>query len=168
MAKRLIKVALKRKRKNITNYEFRRKILSGSKPRIVIRKTNRYIIVQFVESEAALDKVKLGLSSKELLKYGYPSKTSIKNKIAAYLTGYLMGMLLNKSQKTNECVVDIGMQKSTAKNRLYSLIKGILDAGIKLAYSEEMLPTIEELQREAKKLGINFETIKSKIMENNS
>ena len=65
---------MKRRRKeHKTDYKLRRGLLSSNIPRIVVRRTNKYFIVQVVESKEAQDKIELGINSKNLLKYGWPS-----------------------------------------------------------------------------------------------
>src|SRR3989339_525255 len=64
---------LKRRRLEFkTDYNKRIKLLKSQRPRIVFRRTNKYVIVQYVTSYEAQDKVELGLNSKILLKYGWP------------------------------------------------------------------------------------------------
>ena len=47
----------KRRRKGLTDYRKRLKLVKSGLPRFVVRKTNRYIIVQITESKAGGDKV---------------------------------------------------------------------------------------------------------------
>ena len=85
---------LKRRRKEYkTDYKKRFGLLKSGVPRIVFRKTNKYVSAQYVTSKEAQDKVILGISSKNLIKYGWPeiSKGSLKSITASYLTGYLVG-----------------------------------------------------------------------------
>ena len=59
---------LKRRRHEArTDYRIRLALLKSEKPRLVVRKTNRYIIAQIVESDIAQDKIIVGLTSKSLL-----------------------------------------------------------------------------------------------------
>ncbi|GAJ13133.1 unnamed protein product, partial [marine sediment metagenome] len=85
---------LKRRRKEYkTDYSKRIKLLKSGAPRVVFRKTNRYLIAQYVISKEAQDKIEFGINSKHLMKYGWPkeSKGSLKSISAAYLTGILVG-----------------------------------------------------------------------------
>ena len=73
---------LKRRRKEAkTDYGIRLKLLKSGVPRIVFRKSNRYIIAQYVTSNEAQDRVVVGITSKILLKYGWPEdmKGSLKS-----------------------------------------------------------------------------------------
>ena len=83
----------RRRRESKTNYLKRKRLLEGKKPRVVVRKTNRYIIIQFVESKLAQDRILAGVTSKKLLAYGWPENKagSLKGLAAGYLTGILFG-----------------------------------------------------------------------------
>ena len=50
-----------------TDYKARLALLKSGKPRLVVRKTNRYMIAQIISSDVAQDKVVLGLTSKDLI-----------------------------------------------------------------------------------------------------
>ena len=88
-----MKIDKKRKRQRKTNYTKRLILLKGKFSRLVVRKTNKYIIAQIVDSHAAKDKVLYSTNSKELLKLGWPEnkKGSLKSLSAGYLTGLLLG-----------------------------------------------------------------------------
>ena len=67
-----MKTLKRRKKEGKTDYLIRLKLLKSEMPRIVFRKTNRYIIAQYISSDETKDKINLGFSSKVLLKYGWP------------------------------------------------------------------------------------------------
>jgi len=46
----------KRRKQNKTDYLGRLKLLKSGKPRVVFRRTNKYIIVQYITSKQAQDK----------------------------------------------------------------------------------------------------------------
>jgi large subunit ribosomal protein L18 len=158
---------LKRRRKeNKTDYLKRLKLLKSNSSRIVFRKTNKYIISQYVTSKEAQDKIELGINSKDLLKYGWPeeSKTSIKSISASYLTGFLMGKnILNKKLKTP--ILDIGMIQNMHKTKVYGFIKGIIDSGVKIKCNEETFPSQERIEGKNMKKDFSktFSEIKLKI-----
>ena len=64
-----MKIAKRRRTQAKTDYAKRIKLLKSNKPRLVFRKTNQYILAQYVISENAKDKIVKGVSSVELLKY---------------------------------------------------------------------------------------------------
>ena len=91
----MAKTIRRRRHEGKTDYKARLALLKSEKPRLIVRKTNKYIIAQIVETEIAQDKIILGLSSKALLKKTWPEnlKGSLKSLAAAYLTGFILGNL---------------------------------------------------------------------------
>jgi large subunit ribosomal protein L18 len=136
-----MKLPRKRRLQGKTDYKARLSLLKSGKPRLVIRKTNKYITAQFVESDIAQDKVLLGVNSKSLISKGWPKEKSgsLKNSQAAYLTGLLLGSNA-KEKGISEAILDLGLNRSVHKSRLYAVLKGIIDAGIKIPHDEKALP----------------------------
>jgi len=66
------KIKFKRRRTKKTDYKARLALLKSGFPRLVVRKTNRYVIAQIVRSKEAQDAIVCSANSKELLKYGWP------------------------------------------------------------------------------------------------
>ncbi len=157
-----IRRTLKRRRKEgKTDYRSRIEILKAGVPRLAVRKTNKYLIAEIIESDSAQDRIILGASSKELLKEGWPKEKagSLKSKPASYLTGLI---LAKKSEKKIKCILDIGLQRNSARGRIYSLLKGVIDGGIEVAHSEKALPGEEEIVQN-KELREIFNKLKEKL-----
>lgn len=152
-------VSKRRKRERKTNYNKRKRLLEVKKPRLVIRKTNRYIILQYIVSTQAEDKVKYSITSKELLKYGWSVKKqgSLKAISACYLSGLLFG---KKIEKEETAILDIGLHRSTKGSRIYATLNGIIDSGIKMPHDKKMFPTEAKIKNME-----NFETIKKNVMK---
>jgi len=94
-----------------TDYKARLNLLKNEFPRIVVRKTNRYVLAQYVKSKEAQDYVLTLASSKELLDYGWPEERrgSLKSIPASYFTGLLLGKKIKKIEKKKaEAILDIG------------------------------------------------------------
>jgi large subunit ribosomal protein L18 len=159
-----MKTIKRRRKEGKTDYLKRIKLIKGGKPRIVFRKTNKYIISQFVKSEEAQDKILIGITSKKLLAYGWPKNSAggLKSIPAAYLSGYLMGRKIRKLKLDNP-LVDFGMIKVSHKTKLFGFLKGLIDAGIKIECKKENFPSDERLHGKHLKVKIPFEEIKSKI-----
>ena len=160
-------VRFRRRRESRTDYKARLRMLRGGKERVIVRKTNKYIIGQFIRSDEAKDKIIVGLSSKDLLDYGWPNeaKGSLKSLPASYLTGLLLGeKILDKEEKVN-AVLDIGLIRNLKKSRIYSFLKGLIDAGIKIPCKEEIFPDENRISGKHMKKNINFEKIKEKILK---
>lgn len=156
------KVKFRRRRAGKTNYKARLSLLKSGLPRLVARKSNRYITAQIVKSKEAQDFVVCCANSKELLKYGWPF--SLKSIPAAYLTGFLLGTRAKKN-KIKSVVLDIGLQRSTKGNRAYAVLKGAIDAGILAKYSEDVMPSKERLNGKHLKNAEKIEEEKNKVKE---
>ncbi len=159
-----MKTQKRRRREHKTDYGKRIKLLKGGKPRIVFRRTNKYVIAQYVISEEAKDKIIFGVNSKDLLKYGWPenAKGSLKSITASYLTGYLIGKQI-KDKKLKQPIIDFGMIRILYKTKVYGFLKGIIDAGLEIKCKEEAFPSEQRIKGEHMKNKISFEDIKNKI-----
>ncbi len=144
-----------------TDYKARLALLKSNRPRLVLRKTNSYVIAQIIETKDSQDHVLVGITSKILLDKGWPKENegSLKNKVAAYLTGFLIGKLAQE-KGIKSAILDIGMHRNVHKSRLYALLKGSIDAGLKIPHNPEALPTEQELQKNEK-----FKQIINKIIK---
>ena len=159
------KVPMRRRREGKTDYRRRLALLKSGKVRLVVRKTNRYIIAQFVEYNPEGDRVLCHAYSKELDRYGW--KHSKKNIPAAYLTGYLAGLrAVNKG--ITSAILDIGRHPSTKESRIYAVLKGALDAGVDIPHGEEILPSEERIRGEhiaSYASSLSDEDLKTKFSE---
>ena len=145
-----IKRTIRRRRKEgKTDYKARLGLLKSGKPRVVVRKSNKYIIGQVVVSDIAQDKVVCGVSSKELLSRGWPKELigNLKSLPACYLAGFLLG---KKSKDIKEGIFDIGLQRNVSKSGIYAFLKGLIDSGFDLPHNEKALPNDEMLNKNEK------------------
>jgi large subunit ribosomal protein L18 len=142
---RIQKTIRRRRFEGKTDYKARFYLLKSGKSRIVFRKTNKYLQGQLVTSEVAKDKVLVTVSTKDLLKYGWPEKLSgsLKSLPAAYLMGYLLG----KKSKTKDGILDMGLLTHVPKSRVYAFVRGLRDSGFEIPCNEEVLPDDEMLNR---------------------
>jgi large subunit ribosomal protein L18 len=165
-----MKVLKKRRQEGKTDYLKRIKLLKSENPRAVFRKTNKYILSQYVTSKNAQDKVVLGFSSKDLFEYGWPKEFSgsLKSIPASYLTGFLMGKSLQK-EKLSTPIVDFGMYRTIHKTKLFSFLKGLIDSGVKINCDKENFPEEERIKgknlkedfsKHFDKIKLNLEKIK--------
>ena len=139
------KVPFRRRREGRTNYHVRYKLILSKKPRVVIRKSNGNMTVQLVIAEQKGDKTVLTVNSKELKNFGYTLGTG--NIPAAYLTGLLFGKKMLALGQV-EGIADIGLHASTKGNRIYSALKGVVDAGVQVPHSPEVFPDEERIRGE--------------------
>jgi large subunit ribosomal protein L18 len=153
----------RRRHEQKTDYNSRLSLLKSYKPRLVIRKTNRYMIAQIVNSKDAQDTVVLNVTSKDLLGNGWPEAQggSLKSRVAAYLTGYLVAKSALK-MGIKEAIVDMGMHRNVKKSRIFALVRGAIDGGLSLPASKEALPTDEDLKADEKNSSL-MEKIRTKL-----
>ncbi|MFY9749274.1 MAG: 50S ribosomal protein L18 [Methanoregula sp.] len=138
-------VAFRRRREGRTDYYQRTKLVVADAPRMVVRRTNRHIIVQLVNAEMDGDKTIVSANSAELEKYGYTGATA--NTPAAYLTGMLFAAKAKKAGQ-NRAILDIGLNRATPGARVFAALKGAVDAGLEIPYGEEIIPSEERLKGE--------------------
>ena len=127
-------VLYRRRRELKTDYHKRLKLLSSSKPRVVVRFTNRKIISQVIVFSPAGDLVKAAVSSDQLKKQGWT--ISGKNIPAAYLTGMLLAKTALKAG-IKEAILDTGFKQPELKGKIYAFLKGAIDGGLTIPYSDE-------------------------------
>jgi large subunit ribosomal protein L18 len=140
------KVPRRRRREGKTNYYKRYRMVLSGKLRLVVRRTNKYVEAKIVKFNPRGDETLVVAHSIELMKkYGW--KGSGKSLPAAYLTGLLIG-LRAKEKGIEEAIVDLGVYRSVKASRLYAVVKGALDAGLKIPVSEEVLPPEERIRGE--------------------
>lgn len=158
----MAKTIRRRRRENKTDYKSRFHMLKSEKPRLVVRITNKYVIAQIVESDIAQDKVLSKVTSKDLLSKGWPKEKqgSLKSLPAAYLTGFLLVKTLKV--KVNEAIFDIGLQRNIKGSRIYAVLKGATDAGLKISHNPEALPSDERIEQN-EKLKTIFREVKEKL-----
>ena len=65
-------VAKRRRRESKTNYTKRKRLLENARPRVIIRKSNKFITIQYIESRVAQDKVVHSINSK--ISYAFYAK----------------------------------------------------------------------------------------------
>ena len=154
-------VHFKRRREGKTNYSRRLGLLKSGTPRLVVRKTNRYLLVQVVSWKEAGDETIASVSSKALSEFGFNGKC---NTPSAYLAGLLVGIKA-KAKGVSEIVLDAGLQTPSKGSVIFAALKGAVDAGLKSNFSEEILPSADRLQgKHLPKPSADFEGVKQKIL----
>jgi len=133
-------------------------MLMSKRDFISINVTNENTQVQILKPEIPGDKVIASAHSRFLLKDGW--KGSRKNIPAAYLTGYFAGKkALSKGVDT--AIVYSGTRKYT--QRMAAVVKGVIDAGIKVPANEETFPSEERINGDHLKIKNDIATVKTKI-----
>jgi large subunit ribosomal protein L18 len=127
-----------------TDYNLRLKLLKSKLTRVVVRKTNNNMIVQFVDYADAGDKIITSARSVDLKKLGFALNTS--NIVAAYLTGMLAGKRAIKAGFKGECIADLGLQKTLYGNKIFAALKGVQDSGVNIKIKAVVFPSQERLE----------------------
>ena len=163
------KMQFKRRIEGRTDYKGRLKLLKSERPRMVVRKSIKYIRVQIVNFEEIGDKTVVAVGSDMLAGMGW--KFACSSTPAAYLTGLMAGNAA-KSKKIKDVVLDTGLYPSVKGSKLYAVVKGAIDAGLAVPCDKSMLPSDERIKGEHiakhnekfKDMPKEFEKMKEKIL----
>lgn len=164
----------KRRREGKTDYYARRRLITQHKAkyaspkyRLVVRFTNRDIIMQIVSSEITGDKVLVSAYSHELKAYGI--EHGLTNWSAAYATGLLIArrvlkklgldedftgveeadgeFTLTEAAETDDgerrpfkAFLDVGLARTSTGARVFGAMKGCSDGGVFVPHSENRFP----------------------------
>ncbi|KAJ2901751.1 putative 5S rRNA binding ribosomal protein [Zalerion maritima] len=164
----------KRRRQGKTDYYARKRLISQAKNkygapkyRLVVRFTNRDIVMQIVTAEITGDKVFVSAYSHELRAYGI--EHGLTNWAAAYATGLLIARRALKKLDLDEdfpgveeadgeytlteaaeidgetrrpfkCFLDVGLTRTSTGARVFGAMKGASDGGIYVPHSENRFP----------------------------
>ncbi len=157
----------KRRTEGITNYKKRFNMLKSKSKRVVVRLTNKKIITHAADFGEKGDKTTAFVTSSDLKSLGW--KHSLKSLPAAYLTGALLASTM-KSQGQNECIIDLGLRTNTKGGRIFAVLKGAADAGLKFPHSKDYFPPEDRIAGKHidayRKTDVskNFEELKIKII----
>ena len=149
----------RRREEGKTDFRQRLRLLLSQKPRVVVRKSLKNIVVQLVYPSERGDVTLSSAISSELKKFGL-KRTG--NTSAAYLTGLLFGLRAKKVAK--EAVLDIGLQTSSPGSKIYAALKGMTDAGMSIPHDPVMFPPKEKIERENIAEEMSFNEIKEKML----
>lgn len=147
-------VPFRRKRNGRTNYKRRLGLLQSGKNRLVVRRSNKNLVVQFAKYSQLGDRILVAVNSTALRKLGL--KSALGNVPSSYLTGLLAGVKA-KEKGIKAAILDIGLRPSTKGSRIYAAVKGVIDAGISIPCSEEVFPPKERIE------GRHIEELAKKI-----
>ena len=157
-------IPFRRKLEGRTDYRKRLAMLKSGKLRLVIRRSLNNISAQLIGYENAGDRVFVSAHSRELLQLGW--KGGRKNMPAAYLVGLLCGTKA-KQGKITEAILDTGFYTAVKGSVIYSVLKGALDAGLKVPHDASVLPKEDRIKGKHIKnanLETEFEAVKKKIL----
>lgn len=153
------KLYFRRRREGKTNFAKRLALIKSGKTRMVVRRSNKSIIVQFVDFDPKGDKTLLTVSGTHLSKtYKWPSK---RNVWTAYLAGLMAGKLAQK-KGVKDFVLDMGMYIPSKGSVLFAAQKGASDSGLNTPFDKQKVPE-SKISNPPEKYKSIFNEVKSKI-----
>ena len=141
----LYRVPFRRRREGRTDYRTRLALLKNGGARVVVRTSNRNVVVQFVDYNEQGDLVLASAEARELPELGY--KAAGANTPSAYLTGRLAAIRA-KEKGVEAGHLDIGRQQPHKGGVLFSALKGVVDGGIQVPAGEGVYPAEERIRAE--------------------
>jgi len=174
-------VKYRRRREGKTDYYARKRLVTQAKNkynapkyRLVVRFTNRDIIVQIVYARLQGDFILTAARSSELPRYGV--NHGLTNWAAAYATGLLCARrALNKlglgdkyegvtepdgtlkltetideedAPRPFKCYLDVGLKRTSTGSRVFGAMKGASDGGIYIPHSDKRFPGYDPESKE--------------------
>ncbi|MBU0591406.1 50S ribosomal protein L18 [Candidatus Micrarchaeota archaeon] len=153
------RVSFRRRYEGKTNFAKRLALIKSGKTRMVVRRSNKNIVVQFVDFYPNGDKTILTINGNHLAKtYKWQPK---RNVWTAYLVGLMAGKLAQK-KGIKEFVLDMGMYVPSKGSIFFAALKGAVDSGLKSKIDNDKVPG-DKLTNPPDKYKSTFEDTKSKI-----
>tara|TARA_B100000035_G_scaffold273636_1_gene249590 strand:+ start:1757 stop:2125 length:369 start_codon:yes stop_codon:yes gene_type:complete len=91
------------------------------------------------------DKVALNVTGNDLVKkFSWPDNMSKKSVPASYLVGFALGKAAIAAGH-EDAVLDIGLAASTPGSRVFAALRGMVEAGLNVPHSEEILPSDDRI-----------------------
>ncbi len=154
------RVQYRRRLSGKTNYENRLALVKSGQTRMVIRRSNSHVLVQFVDFADVGDKTISSFTSGQLIKlHKFPAK---RNSWSAYLVG-LAAASAAKKKGVKSFVLDLGMYTPSKGSMLFAALKGAIDAGLTGPLPEDKIPS-EKLSNPPESIKSSFESLKKKLV----
>ena len=138
-------VHFRRRREGRTYYKKRLTMLQSSRYRLVIRKSLKDMQVSIVQYSQKGDNVILTANSKALGALGW--KADNGNIPSAYLIGMIAGKKAIE-KGVSDAILDLGFNNSVKGSRFYAALAGAIDAGLKVPFDPQILPSKERISGE--------------------
>lgn len=158
------RVPFRRRREGKTDYRARLRLVRSGKARLVVRRSLKHTTVQLVGYDESGDRVLASSTTAQLGGLGWTAPTG--NTPAAYLAGLLAGRKASRAN-ISEAVLDIGLIRPSRGSKVFAALKGVIDAGIEVPHSDEVLPSEERIKGgHLNRPGVAelFEQVKQKIL----
>ncbi|MEM2909062.1 MAG: 50S ribosomal protein L18 [Candidatus Bilamarchaeaceae archaeon] len=154
-------VSFRRRREGKTRFDKRLAYIKSGLPRMVVRKSNRYVRVQFIEFFPEGDRCIITVDGARLKKVlGWDAK---RNVWSAYLAGMLAGKEAAK-KGVKKFVLDIGMHTPSNGAVVFAALKGAVDSGLETNFDPEKIPE-KKLSNPPEKIKALFEDARNKIAQ---
>lgn len=153
------RVYFRRRREGKTNFAKRLALVKSGKTRMVVRRSNRNLVVQFIDFGQTGDRTLLTVTGAHLSKlYKWPSR---RNVWTAYLAGLLAGKMAQK-KGVKEFVLDMGMYMPSKGSVVFAAQKGAADSGLSTSFDSGKAPEAKLASPPDKYKDI-FNDVKGKI-----
>lgn len=133
----------RRRRSGATDYRARKKAISSRGTLLAVRISGKNVSAQFLKPTVEGDLVLSSAHSRRLRKLGW--KGSLKSLPACYLLGLWAGKQA-KAKGVESAVVYNGPHPFVTGSRVSAFVKGVVDAGVEVPFSEEAFPSEERLK----------------------
>ncbi|KAH8830500.1 hypothetical protein DL96DRAFT_1593187 [Flagelloscypha sp. PMI_526] len=147
-------VKYRRRREGKTDYYARKRLVTQAKNkynapkyRLVVRFTNKEVIVQIIYARLQGDFVLTAARSKELPRYGI--NHGLTNWTAAYATGPPLPF---------KVYLDVGLKRTSTGSRVFGAAKGASDGGLLIPHNDKRFPGYDPESKE-----LDAETLKKYI-----
>lgn len=141
--KKTFTVLFRRRRKGKTDYQKRLALIKSNKKRLVVRKSNRELIVSLMVFNQEGDQTIVFVTTRELSSFGW--KGSHSNLPAGYLAGLLAGKKAILAGE-KEAILDFGLNTTHHGSVLFAIAKGAIDAGLQIKVGEDAIPSEERIK----------------------
>ena len=141
-------------------------MLRGGVPRAIVRVSNTQVVCQLAQFDPEGDRIVASVSGSNLTAYGWPAGASTKSIPACYEAGYALGKAA-LSAGHDSAILDIGLAASSSGNRIFSALRGMVDAGLDVPHGEGILPSDDRINGAHidESLAAAVETAKNAIEE---
>ena len=126
----------KRKMEGKTDYKKRIGYLKSGKIRVVIRPSSKNLVIQAVSFQESGDKILITIKASDLRKLYW--NYHLGNLPSSYLTGFYFG--IKAKEKIKGGIIDLGFRSLVRGDRVSATIKGIIDSGFEVPYSDSVFP----------------------------
>ena len=140
------RVGFRRRREGKTDYRRRTRYLISGLPRLVVRKSNAHYFVHIAVPSDTGDMTVISAHSKELFKtFGWKGHEGCGT--SGYLTGYLCGKRA-VGAGIPKAILDAGLSIPRAGSNIFAVLRGAIDAGLKVPCDEGCFPEMGRIRGE--------------------